>query len=260
MVSKGGIGKSLITTNVAVALARRGKRVILVEGDPNHPIQLMLDLDPSLDRTTVLDTLKNESGIAEAIHATKVDNLSIVPLGVSLEQYLDVDPVGFVEKLISLDCDFLFIDVPFPLGNAAFMSLGICEYFVPILTEDEFSLCVEATLDTTRVARYYFRCVPLGFILNRVKSLEIFTEKFVKDLQEVLGINCITVIQEDPKVSKSYGGASSESAFVAYDRYRDSAFAKNIDAITDFLLAKLPSPEKEDVCRFIEEIIKFAEK
>jgi MinD-like ATPase involved in chromosome partitioning or flagellar assembly len=33
MVSKGGIGKSLITANVGVALARRGRRVILVEGD-----------------------------------------------------------------------------------------------------------------------------------------------------------------------------------------------------------------------------------
>jgi len=36
-VSKGGVGKSLITANVGAALAEKGKKVFLVEGDPNHP-------------------------------------------------------------------------------------------------------------------------------------------------------------------------------------------------------------------------------
>ena len=34
-VSKGGVGKSLITANVGAALAKKGKNVVLVEGDTN---------------------------------------------------------------------------------------------------------------------------------------------------------------------------------------------------------------------------------
>lgn len=183
IISKGGVGKSLITANVGAALAEKGKKVFLLEGDPNNPLQLMLDVNLASTDATLDTVLSQKGNVEEAVHATNVNNLFIIPLGVSLQKYFDVSPVIFAEKITSLQGDFLFVDAPFPLGNAAFLSLGICQYFVPILTEDELALCVEATLDTIRVGTYYLKCVPLGFILNRVKSRDIFTESFIKDLK-----------------------------------------------------------------------------
>ena len=54
-VSKGGVGKSLLTANVAAALAGRGNKVIMVEGDPNRPLQTILGLDISSKNVVTLD-------------------------------------------------------------------------------------------------------------------------------------------------------------------------------------------------------------
>jgi len=171
-----------------------------------------------------------------------------------------MDPVNFAKKLMNLKADFMFIDVPFPLGEAAFLSLGICEYSIIILTEDEFVLCVESAIDTIRLGRYFLKCVPLGFILNRIKTPSKFTEAFVKDLEDLLEIPCVTQIREDPKVSKSYGGVGSHKAFLAYKEIRKNEFTKSIDEIASLLLGRLPEPEKKDVVGFIEEVIKKRSK
>ena len=259
-VSKGGVGKSLITANVGAALAQKGKKVILVEGDPNHPLQVILGVNLSSKGFKLDEVIKEDMKIEKAMYSTDFDNLFLIPSGVSLQSYFEIDPIKFAKKLMSLKADFMFIDVPFPLGEAAFLSLGICEYSIIILTEDEFVLCVESAIDTIRLGRYFLKCVPLGFILNRIKTPEKFTQSFVKDLEDLLEIPCIAKIKEDPKVSKSYGGVGSHEAFLAYEKFRENEFKKSIDDVANLLLGELPEPEKEDVVGFIEEVIKQRSK
>jgi len=198
---------------------------------------------------------QKDVGIEKAIYSTRIENLSLIPSGISLQGYFEMDPVKFAEKLMELKADFLLIDVPFPLGEAAFLSLGVCSYFVPILTEDEFVLCVESAIDTIRLGRYLLRCVPAGFVFNRIKTPKKFTGKFIKDLEDLLEIRCISEIREDPKVSKSYGGVESKSAFLAYEELVGSDFVKGIDRIAHFLIDELPTPEKKDPVLLIRQII-----
>ena len=259
-VSKGGVGKSLITANVGAALAEKGKKVILVEGDPNHPLELILGVDASSKGLKLDKVIKEDMEIEKAVYSTEYDNLFFIPSGVSLQSYFEIDPISFAKKLMDLTADFMFIDVPFPLGEAAFLSLGICEYSIIVLTEDELVLCLESAIDTIRLGRYYLKCVPLGFILNRIKTPEKFTEDFVKDLEDLLEIPCVAQIREDPKVSKSYGGVGSHKAFLAYKKFRENEFTKSIDEIASLLLGRLPEPEKRDVVSFIEEVIKQRSK
>jgi septum site-determining protein MinD len=254
-VSKGGVGKSLLTANVGAALAEKGKKVVLVEGDPNKPLQTILGIDVS-SGFKLDEVVKKDLKVEKATYPTKVDNLFLVPSGVSLEDYFEIDPISFAKKLVSLEADFMLIDVPFPLGKAAFLSLGICEYFVVILTEDEFVLCVESAIDTIRLGRYFLKCVPVGFVLNRIKAPEKFTEDFVKDIEGLLEIPCIAQLREDPRVSKSYGEVGSEKSFLAYERFRSSEFAESLEKIANLLLGESPKPEKEDVVKFIQDLIK----
>jgi len=254
-VSKGGVGKSLLTANVGAALAERGKKVILVEGDPNLPLQTILGVDVS-DGLKLDDVVKKDIEIEKAIYSTGYDNLFLIPSGVSLTSYFEIDPVKFAKKLMGLKADFVLIDVPFPLGEAAFLSLGVCEYFILILTEDEFVLCVESAIDTIRLGRYFLKSVPLGFVLNRIKTPGRFTESFVKDLENLLEIACLAQVMENLKVSKSYGEVGSKKAFLAYQKFRRDAFAKSVDEIATFLLGELPEPEKTDAVGFIQDLIK----
>lgn len=259
-VSKGGVGKSLLTANVGAALAHRGKKVVLVEGDPNKPLQTILGLEIDPKDIKLDDVVKKNLDVAKAVYPTKISNLFLVPSGVSLEGYFEIDPVNFARKIEELKADFLFIDVPFPLGEAAFLSLGVCQYFIVILTEDEFVLCVESAIDTIRLGRYFLKCIPIGFVLNRIKNPEKFSDELVKDLEELLEIPCLSKIMEHPEVSKSYGGVKSDKAFLAYLKLRDSPFAKSIEKIADALMGELPPPEKRDIAELILTVTSSAKK
>lgn len=255
-VSKGGVGKSLITANVGAALAHKGKRVILVEGDPNHPLQKILGVDISRDHLKLDEVVKNNLRIEKAIYSTRFDNLFLIPSGISLQGYMDIDPISFAKKLSGITADFMFIDAPFPLGKAAFLSLGICEYFIILLTEDEFVLCVESAIDTIRMGKYLFQCTPLGFVLNRIKTLEKFNDEFVKDIENLLEIPCIVQIKETRQVSKSYGDVNSRKAFLAFEKFKGSEFSESISEMVTWILGKLPSPEKKDAVELIQKVLR----
>jgi len=259
-VSKGGVGKSLITANVGAALAEKGKKVVLVEGDPNQPLQVILGVDVSSKDLKLDNVVKENMKIEEATYATEFDNLFIIPSGISLRSYFEITPINFAKKLMDLKADFMLIDVPFPLGEAAFLSLGVCEYSILVLTEDEFVLCVESAIDTIRLGRYFLKCVPLGFVLNRIKTPEKFTKEFVKDLEDLLEVPCIARIKEDPKVSRSYGGVGSHKAFLAYQKFRENEFTRSMDEIANMLLGRLPDPEKKDAVNFVKEVIEQRSK
>lgn len=256
-VSKGGVGKSLITANVGASLASKGKKVVLIEGDPNRPLQTILGLGKSSKHDLTLDeVVKKNAEIERAIDPTSLDNLFLITSGVSLQDYLEMDPITFAKKLSGLKTDYVFIDVPFPLGKAALLSLGVCEYFIPILTEDEFVLCVESAIDTIRLGKYLLKCVPLGFILNRIKNPQKFNKGFVKDLEDLLEIPCITQIKEHPGVSKSYGGVESQKAFLAYNKLGENEFTKRIDDVANFIEKERPKPEKKDSVELLQRILK----
>jgi len=254
-ISKGGVGKSLLTANVGAALAARGHRVVLVEGDPNRPLQTIFGVNVSSKGVKLDDVVKRNLEVQKAVYPTGFDNLFLIPSGVSLEGYFEIDPAGFAGKLMDVGADFLFIDVPFPLGEAAFLSLGVCQYFIIILTEDEFVLCVESAIDTTRLAKYLLRCVPIGFVLNRIKSPGRFNEEFVGDIEDLLEIPCLAKMMESSEVSKSYGGVRAERAFLAWEKFKGSEFVKEIDRIADKLLGELPEPTKKDPVELIQLVI-----
>lgn len=255
-VSKGGVGKSLMTANVGAALAHKGKKVVLVEGDPNKPLQKILGLNFSSGDLKLEDIVEKNIEIEKVVYPTNFDNLFLIPSGVSLQSYFEIDPISFARKLSNVKTDFMFIDVPFPLGKAAFLSLGVCEYFIPIITEDEFVLCVESTIDTIRLGKYFLKSTPIGFILNRIKTAEKFTQELVKDLENLLEIPCIAQIKEDQKVSKSYGEVGSKKAFLAYNRLQKSDFTKTIDKIATRLLSEELESKKKDAVKLLQEVIR----
>jgi len=67
-VSKGGVGKSLLTANVGAALAEKGKKVVLVEGDPNQPLQVILGVDVSSKDLKLDNVVKENMKIEEATY------------------------------------------------------------------------------------------------------------------------------------------------------------------------------------------------
>lgn len=82
--NKGGTGKTTSCVNLATALAQSGRRVLLLDLDPQGNATISFGLDKSKLLYTVYDVLAQSRTIEEVTISTKVENLSIVPSNLDL--------------------------------------------------------------------------------------------------------------------------------------------------------------------------------
>ncbi|MCA9211450.1 MAG: ParA family protein [Planctomycetales bacterium] len=137
---KGGVGKTTTTVNLAAALARSGKRVCLVDFDPQAHATLHLGIDPDAGGTSIYDVLAGNAHIAD-VRKQVAENLHVVPSHIDLaaaEMEL-ADEVGreviLRDKLAEDDgeFDFLLVDCPPSLGVLTLNALvTVREVFLPL--------------------------------------------------------------------------------------------------------------------------------
>src|SRR6266581_4485310 len=82
--NKGGTGKTTTAVNLATALAQLGRRVLLVDLDPQGSATVSLGFQKSKLLYTVYDALAQSRKIEEVMLGTKVENLTLVPSNLDL--------------------------------------------------------------------------------------------------------------------------------------------------------------------------------
>ena len=81
---KGGVGKTTSCVNIAAALGKRGKRVLLIDIDPQGNATSGLGVGKKNIRHTVYDVILGETPVQDAIIITKFKNLHVIPSTVEL--------------------------------------------------------------------------------------------------------------------------------------------------------------------------------
>ncbi|HRP70267.1 MAG TPA: AAA family ATPase, partial [Turneriella sp.] len=120
---KGGVGKTTTTINLGAYLASEGKRVLIVDIDPQGNAGSGLGLEIAEEKHTIYGWLLGEEKIAP-IQKTKETRLDIIPANIDLSGFeIDVRDAAnrdFIlkERLATLkeDYDFVLIDCPPSLG------------------------------------------------------------------------------------------------------------------------------------------------
>ena len=110
-------GKSTITTNIAIALARGGARVILIDADLRRAVlHKFFNLDNKTGLATYLAKNSSEpSDISSLVHKTEIDNLSVIPAGPHpANPVLLLKSGSFISLLDHLKekADYILVDVP----------------------------------------------------------------------------------------------------------------------------------------------------
>jgi len=120
---KGGVGKTTTSVNLTAALAECGKKVLLVDFDPQASTTTSLGINRSMLYATIFDVLLGDKTIHETVIHLSDINVDVIPATIELahiEVRLDHEDREYIlsQKLheISDDYDFIIIDCPPSLG------------------------------------------------------------------------------------------------------------------------------------------------
>jgi septum site-determining protein MinD len=164
---KGGVGKTTVCANIAIAMAQLGKKVTLLDADlamANLGITLGMEDTP----TTLHEVLSGDANVEDAIYEGPA-GLKFIPSGLSLDTFLRIDieklkPV--VEKLLETS-DILLIDAPGGLGkNVLGAMISAAELL--IVTMPDPSALADAL--KTKLVGNRLNMEILGVVLNMVRS------------------------------------------------------------------------------------------
>ena len=213
---KGGVGKTTTTANLGACLAMLGKKVLVIDMDPQANLSVHLGVDIHKLKYSIYNIITGDSKPDDVILNTKIQGLDIIPSNIDLSG-AEIELVGVVGRETVLKeylgdilgrYDYVLIDCPPSLGLLTLNVLTLAhEIFIPLQTEFFALQGVSKLLDTHEVVRKRLNknLEITGIIFCMYTSRTRLCKEVIEKVKEHFAKDQVfdTVIRKNVKLSES---------------------------------------------------------
>ena len=141
---KGGVGKTTTSINLSACLAEKGKKVLVIDTDPQGNTTSGFGIDKNNLEMTIYDLILGECSIGDCIIKEVIKNISLIPSNVNLAaaeiELIGIDRKEYILKrevdYIKSEYDFIIIDCPPSLNMLTINAMTTADsVLVPIQCE-----------------------------------------------------------------------------------------------------------------------------
>lgn len=212
---KGGVGKTTTTINISTALAAIGKKVVVVDLDPQGNATTSMGIVKKENLISVYDVMAGKSDASKALINTEIPNFYILSASSDLAgaevELIDIDDREYVLKraLFSLknNFDYIFIDCPPSLNLLTINALTASDaVIVPLQCE---FLALEGLTDLlrniNRIKKKFNQDLDLqGIVLTMFDKRNNLSQMVEKDVRKYFGNKVYeTVIPRNVRISEA---------------------------------------------------------
>ncbi len=231
---KGGVGKTTTCVNLATFLAAYGKRVLIIDLDPQGNATTGVGVDKNKELNTFYDIILDECNIKDAIISTKIKNLDILPSNVdlagsevSLVQRENREKVlKNVVTTIKDNYDYIAIDCPPSLGLLTVNALTATDtIIIPIQCEFYALEGLSQLMNTVKLVKEYLNSTIEieGVVLTMKDNRSNLVSQVAKEIRNFFGRKVYdTVIPRNVRLAEA---PSHGVPILIYDNRSSGALA-----------------------------------
>ncbi|MEN8149068.1 MAG: AAA family ATPase, partial [Planctomycetota bacterium] len=254
MNQKGGVGKTTTVANLGAAFATLGRRVLVIDVDPQANLSTHLDFDLDSGVPTIYEVLTRRLELADAIVETKTPGLSLLPSSIDLSgaeielvQEMGRETIlkGAVDDHVaSLPEDqrpeFVLVDCPPSLGLLSLNALTtVTEVMIPIQTQFFALRGMSKLLEVVKLVQERLNPrLELTAIIPSIADLRTnLTGEVIQEIKRYFGAKVTrTIIRTNIRLAEAPSFGQS-----IFDYDRSARGAKDFLRLAKELLGDLPA-------------------